>query len=182
MLYKGKVPTDSFGKVELGFKGKKVAISTKNADTTFISIGIIDNSLMDVASVEVPSSGSGSSNSETQQLEDILEKPVINKLISVDLLNNITIEKFIFSKDDSMLAVNYINDNNIRRVNIYSSDDGGPVETDFKKTFDEDKYNIEGKSFDEDKFKFKVYLNDNLKDDKVGEYELSLKTLELKKL
>ena len=180
MLYKGKVPTDTFGKVSLGFRGKKVAISTKNNDTTFISIGLIDDSLMKEAGVEVAPLSSGSS--DTEALEDILEKPVISKLISVDLLEDINIDKFIFSKDDSNLAVNYKNDKDIMRVNIYSSDDGSPIETNFKETFSEDKYNIEGKSFDEGSFKFKVYTNDQSEDDRVGEYEVNLKTLELKKL
>ena len=181
MLYKQKVPTDNFGKVVLGFNGKKVAISTTGNDSTYIAVATIDDSLMEIASVETAPQGTGSSNVESQ-LQDTLERPVISKLISMDLLKNVTVEKFIFSNDDSTLAVNYKDNNGGSRVKLYQSNDGSPVTTDFDENFPADKYNIEGVSFQGDVFKFKVNNKENSESSIAGDYEINLGTLEVNKL
>ena len=183
MLYKDKVPTESFGKVVLGFKGQRVAITTKDKDSPYIGIAVIDDSLMEIASIEAaPADAGNEGNSEgTQNMQGYSETPIISELISVDLLKNSEIEKMVFSGEDTMFAVNYKNNNGISRTNIYRSDDGSLVDTDFDKEFPKDKYNIIGKNFEGDKFNFKVTSNNDDKN-KNGQYEINLRTLELKKL
>ena len=46
MLYKEKVPNNSFGKVVLGFTGKKIAISAIDDKNSYICIAYIDDTLM----------------------------------------------------------------------------------------------------------------------------------------
>ena len=177
MLYKDEVPTESFGKVVLGFKGQKVAITTNDNECTYIGVAIIDDSLMEIASIEAAPTDSG--NAEVaQSTQGNLETPIITQLISVDLLKNSEVEKMVFSGEDTMLAVDYKNDQGIIRTNIYRTDDGSLVDTNLSKEFPEDEYNISGNRFDGDKFYFTVSSNN----EKDGQYELNLKTLELKKL
>ena len=46
MLYKEKVPNNSFGRVVLGFTGKKIAISAIDDKNSYICIAYIDDTLM----------------------------------------------------------------------------------------------------------------------------------------
>lgn len=181
MLYKEKVPNNNFGKVILGFTGQKVAISTVDDKNAYILIAYIDDTLMQGGTDEV-SASTGSQNSALSELQDVLEKPVTSKVVSVDLLNDSKINDFIFSKEDDNIAVNYTNKNKIGRLNIYKAEDGESIDTKFDELFNPDIYNIKAQYFDEDKVIFDVYKTDNSMDDITGKYSLDLKGLEMNKL
>lgn len=181
MIYKEKVPSDDFGKVVLGFTGQKVAISTINEKDSYICVVYIDDTLMEGGTDEVLS-GTPSESASLTQIEDITEKPVSRKVVSVDLLSNSKIDDFIFSKEDDNLAVNYKNESNISRVNIYKTEDGELIESNFDKEFPKELYNIKGNYFDGEKFNFSVYKNDNTEDNLTGTYNINIKSLEITKL
>lgn len=181
MLYKEKVPNDNFGKVVLGFTGQKVAISTVNEKDSYICVVYIDDTLMEGGTDEV-SPGTPSQSSSLSEIEELMEKPVSRKVVSVDLLNDSQIDNFIFSKEDDNLAVNYKNKDNISRVNIYKTEDGELIESNFDKEFPKDLYNIKANYFDGEKLNFSVYKNDNTGDDFTGTYDINIKTLEITKL
>ena len=123
MLYKEKVPNNNFGKVVLGFTGQKIAISTIDDKNAFICIAYIDNTLMQNGTDDI-SSSTASQGNQISELQEALEKPITSKVVPVDLLNNVQIENFIFSKEDNDIAVNYKNQSGIERLNIYKADDG----------------------------------------------------------
>ena len=109
MLYKEKVPNNSFGRVVLGFTGKKIAISAIDDKNSYICIAYIDDTLMKSGS-DIVDLNNNSSVALSEGLQEALEKPVTSKVVSVDLLNNCKIDDFIFSKEDDNLAVNYKNE------------------------------------------------------------------------
>ncbi len=184
MLYKDIVPRDSFGKVCLSFTGKRIAITTANNKDSYICIAYIDEALMTSTQ---PGSESGSSEANlgtenTDALEEALEKPIAQKVITVDLLKDSKVTKLVFSEEEDILQINYKNKYNKERIRLYKSDDGSLIQTDLDNMFPEDKYNISNGKFEEDVFKFKVTTTEVQREDLNGDYILDLENLEINKL
>lgn len=181
MLYKEKVPNNSFGKVVLGFTGKKVAISAIDDKNSYICIAYIDDTLMKSGS-DIVDLNNNSSLALSEGLQEALEKPVTSKVVSVDLLNNCKIDDFIFSKEDDNLAVNYKNEKGLNRLNIYKAEDGEAINTKFKDIFNEYIYNIKADYFVDNKVIFDVFKSDQSIDEMTGKYSLDLTNEEMIKL
>lgn len=181
MLYKEKVPNNSFGKVVLGFTGKKIAISAIDDKNSYICIAYIDDTLMKSRS-DIVDLNNNSSLALSEGLQEALEKPVTSKVVSVDLLNNCKIDDFIFSKEDDNLAVNYKNEKGLNRLNIYKAEDGEAINTKFKDIFNEYIYNIKAEYFVDNKVIFDVFKSDQSIDEMTGKYSLDLTNEEMIKL
>lgn len=181
MLYKEKVPNNSFGKVVLGFTGKKIAISAIDDKNSYICIAYIDDTLMKSGS-DIVDLNNNSSLALSEGLQESLEKPVTSKVVSVDLLNNCKIDDFIFSKEDDNLAVNYKNEKGLNRLNIYKAEDGEAINTKFKDIFNEYIYNIKAEYFVDNKVIFDVFKSDQSIDEMTGRYSLDLTNEEMIKL
>ena len=181
MLYKEKVPNTSFGKVVLGFTGKKIAISAIDDKNSYICIAYIDDTLMKSGS-DIVDLNNNSSVALSEGLQEALEKPVTSKVVSVDLLNNCKIDDFIFSKEDDNLAVNYKNEKGLNRLNIYKAEDGEAINTKFKDIFNEYIYNIKAEYFVDNKVIFDVFKSDQSIDEMTGKYSLDLTNEEMIKL
>ena len=181
MLYKEKVPNNSFGKVVLGFTGKKIAISAIDDKNSYICIAYIDDTLMKSGS-DILDLNNNSSSALSEGLQEALEKPVTSKVVSVDLLNNCKIDDFIFSKEDDNLAVNYKNEKGLNRLNIYKAEDGEAINTKFKDIFNEYIYNIKADYFVDNKVIFDVFKSDQSIDEMTGKYSLDLTNEEMIKL
>ena len=181
MLYKEKVPNNSFGKVVLGFTGKKIAISAIDDKNSYICIAYIDDTLMKSGS-DIVDLNNNSSSALSEGLQEALEKPVTSKVVSVDLLNNCKIDDFIFSKEDDNLAVNYKNEKGLNRLNIYKAEDGEAINTKFKDIFNEYIYNIKAEYFVDNKVIFDVFKSDESIDEMTGKYSLDLTNEEMIKL
>ena len=181
MLYKEKVPNNSFGKVVLGFTGKKIAISAIDDKNSYICIAYIDDTLMKSGTARVDLNNN-SSSALSEGLQEALEKPVTSKVVSVDLLNNCKIDDFIFSKEDDNLAVNYKNEKGLNRLNIYKAEDGEAINTKFKDIFNEYIYNIKAEYFVDNKVIFDVFKSDQSIDEMTGKYSLDLTNEEMIKL
>lgn len=181
MLYKEKVPNNSFGRVVLGFTGKKIAISAIDDKNSYICIAYIDDTLMKSGS-DIVDLNNNLSVALSEGLQEALEKPVTSKVVSVDLLNNCKIDDFIFSKEDDNLAVNYKNEKGLNRLNIYKAEDGEAINTKFKDIFNEYIYNIKAEYFVDNKVIFDVFKSDQSIDEMTGKYSLDLTNEEMIKL
>ena len=181
MLYKEKVPNNSFGKVVLGFTGKKIAISAIDDKNSYICIAYIDDTLMKSGS-DIVDLNNNSSLALSEGLQEALEKPVTSKVVSVDLLNNCKIDDFIFSKEDDNLEINYKNEKGLNRLNIYKAEDGEAINTKFKDIFNEYIYNIKADYFVDNKVIFDVFKSDQSIDEMTGKYSLDLTNEEMIKL
>ena len=114
--------------------------------------------------------------------QEILEKPITSKVVPVDLLNNVQIENFIFSKEDDNIAVNYKDKSGIERLNIYKADDGSKISSKLDYTFNKDIYSVKAENFDGDKLIISVYKTDGTNDNSTGKYSLNIKSEEMIKL
>lgn len=176
------MPNNNFGKVVLGFTGKKVAISTIDDKNSYICIAYIDDTLMNGGTDVVDLNSDSQSSQIGGEIQDAFEKPVASKVISVDLINNSEIDDFIFSKEDDNLAVNFRDQNGLSRLNIYKAEDGKAVDTKFNEIFKPEIYNIKAQYFDDDKVIFDVFKSDSTTDETTGKYSLDLKSNEMIKL
>lgn len=181
MLHKEKVPNNNFGKVVLGFTGQKIAISTVDDKSAFICIAYIDNTLMESGTDEITANTNSQGNS-IGELQEVLQKPITSKVVPVDLLNNVQIENFIFSKEDDNIAINYKNEIGIDRLNIYKADDGDIIDAKLDEFFNKEIYNVKAEYFEDDKLVFNVYKSDGISDDITGKYTFDIKDEEMIKL
>lgn len=183
MLYKAKVPNEAFGKVGLSFTGKKVAISTKGQEQVYICVANIEDSITTfVGDNSAASDGNGENT--MSQLEELFEKPIAKKIVSLDLLKDCQINNFIFSKKEDSLAVAYSKGNGVRRVNIYNANEGDIISKAINEEFNEAEYNIDELGFNAEEFIFnvsKVNSTGNA-DEKEGQYSFDIKSYEIKKL
>lgn len=184
MLYKDIVPKQSFGKVCLSFTGKRIAITTTDNKDSYICIAYIDEALMTSAQPgnEGGNSGASLGTENIDVLEDALEKPIAQKLVTIDLLKDSEVTKFVFSEEEDILQVNYNNKYNKERVRLYKSDNGELIQTELDTMFPQEKYNISNGKFEEDVFKFKVTTSEGQQEALSGEYILDLENLEINKL
>ncbi|VYU56384.1 Uncharacterised protein [Clostridium tertium] len=181
MLYKEKVEAEAFGPVALGYKGKKIAISTTGGNKSFLSIAFIEESK---ATQGESTEAKGEEGKTETNLEDILDKPIAKKVVPLDLLDNVKIDNLVFTKEEGFLIVEYVNSNSIKRIKVYNSEDGELVDINFDKEFPEDTYNISLVNFDKDEFKILVsgkLGSKNIKADILGEYTVFIEGKEIKK-
>ena len=183
MLYKAKVPNEAFGKVGLSFTGKKVAISTKGQEQTYICVANIEDSITTFMGDNSATSG-GNGDSTMSQLEELFEKPIAKKIVSLDLLKDCNINNFIFSKKEDSLAVVYSNGNGVRRVNIYNANEGNIISKAINEEFNEAEYNIDEIGFNAEEFIFNVSKakSDGAINEKEGKYSFDVESYEIKKL
>ena len=173
---------DKFGKVCLSFTGKKVAISTTNDSSTYICVANIEDSVHTISESDSSGSALNSPNSsDMSELEDLLEKPIATKVVSIDLLHDVNVNNYIFSAKENTLVVNYSSGGK-KQFNVYNAEEGEIIDSDIKNMFNEEKYETEALVFEGDEIKFKVQSKDNAESNESGEYTFNIETKEIKKL
>ena len=184
MIYKDKVPNEYFGKVCLSFTGKKIAVTTSNNADSYIFIAYIDDTLMASSSQNTSGGETGADieSSNIDELEDALEKPIAKKVVSIDLLKDSIVNKFIFSDQEETLLVGYKNKYHNDRIRLYKSDNGSLIENDMNSMFPEDSFRVYNGRFDGENLKFNVSSSNSGNDELNGDYVLNLKTLKINKL
>lgn len=184
MLYKTKVPNEAFGKVGLSFTGKKVAISTEGQEQVYICVANIEDSITTFLADNSSAAGGSSGDNTMSELEELFEKPIAKKIVSLDLLKNCQISNFIFSKKEDSLAVVYSNDNGVRRINIYNANEGDMISKAINEEFNEAEYNIDEVGFNAEEFIFNVSKvnSEGNSDEKEGKYSFDVESYEIKKL
>ncbi|MGL5353543.1 MAG: hypothetical protein ACRDA5_09500 [Clostridium sp.] len=181
MLYKETSPRDAFGMISLSYTGQKIAISTVGKDNVLITIGYLDESKAAQGSSEGQTSNEAG---QSENLQDLLEKPIAKKIVTVDLLKDVKIQNLIFSQEEDDLIVEYIEKSGVKRIKLYKTEDGKLTKTTLDEMFSAEKYNVVLNSLDKNAIYINVSEVDGSKDiDKnlSGTYKLDLETLEITK-
>ena len=189
MLYKEKVPNAEFGPVSLGYKGKKVAISTINENRAFISVAYIEES----KEAQGASDSQGESSSNTAQesgnvensLEDLVDKPIAKKIVQMDMLNDVTIDNLVFTQEERYLILEYFNSNDVKRIKVYNSSSGDLIDLSFDEILPDDKYSIELIDFKKDEFRVNVTAKEgvnNINEEIPGKYNVDIESKVIKKI
>ncbi|MBU3137543.1 hypothetical protein KPL39_14850 [Clostridium gasigenes] len=181
MLYKEIVPLDEFGTISLSYTGQKIAISTVSKENIFIAIGYLDEGKVVQGSIAGQSSNEAGSS---QELQELLDKPIVKKVVPVDLLKDVKIQNFIFSQEEDELIVEYIEKSGVKRIKIYKTEDGTIANTKIDTMFSAEKYNVVLDGLD----KKAIYINvsaiegkDSINKELLGTYKLDLEKLEMTK-
>ncbi|MGL5085106.1 MAG: hypothetical protein ACRC68_05220 [Clostridium sp.] len=181
MLYKETSPRDAFGMISLSYTGQKIAISTVGENNVLIAIGYLDESK--------PAQGSGEGETsneagQSENLQDLLQKPIAKKIVTADLLKDVKIQNLIFSQEEDELIVEYIDKLGVKRIKIYKTEDGTLAKTTIDEIFSVEKYHVVLNSLDKNTIYINVIEVEGSKDiDKniLGTYKLDLETLEITK-
>lgn len=180
MLYKEEAPADNFGPISLGYKGKKIAISTTSGSRAFISIAYIQES-KETQGSSPKGEGAGNTNqqssNEENNLEELADKPIAKKVIPLDMLNGVKIDNLVFTHEERYLIAEYINSSLVKRMKVYNSSSGDLIALNFDEMFPEDKYNIELIDFKKDECRINVIAKSDAKDinsEILGEYKVDI--------
>ena len=170
MLYKEQVVADKFGPISLGYKGQRIAISTIGDNKTLIAIAYINENDKEKGSASIDIEVSSG------DIDGILDKPIAKRVITLDMLENITIKRLVFTKEEEYLIVEYLNDKSNNRINIYNTSNGDIIPINFDLMFPAEKYSITLKDFDENKCIINVESkNNDIRNELLGEYKIDIR-------
>lgn len=185
------IPNKEFTAVNFSYSGEKIALSTFNEDS-FIGIVGIDDSLQTAAGGQSGGAGGqqggqqgGAQGEGGQQGEDIsMEKPIGQKILSLDILKNAKVDYMVFSRDEKVIMVEFTEKGKGSSLNLYETDNGNLVELDIDKKYPSDKYDVVFVSFDKNvmTFEVKAKKGQDLQDPAVGKYQVDLEKFKVKKL
>lgn len=133
-LSKKTVPKGDFDMLSIGFEGDRVAFTLSEDNNTFIAVAMIKE-LEEVAS-KVQEKGDIGTN-----LDEILEKPIAERIVGYDFLEGEVVEKLLFSKEDGELIVQGKKDG-IAGVKIYKNPNGELASLKLDKLFPRLEYSV----------------------------------------
>lgn len=185
------IPKGKFGAMTLDYSGKSLAISTTGGKDTYICVLSIDDSTQtqgggnnqEDGGGEEGSSGAGDKQNLSQGKKMLREKSIANKLVSCDIMENTTLEKMVFSKDEDLLAVQFKKEGN-RLLRVYNTNSGELIKFKFEEEYPINKVNIAFAGFDEETMKYTVTAKEGAKDvsQYVGNWALDLEEFKAAKL
>lgn len=142
-LNKEQVPEGEFGAVTLGFEMNSVAFSIKGEDSSFVGVATVQQVEQAIGTGSSGSAGSGSGvKGDGINIEDILEQPIVDKIMGYDLVNGVVVEKMIFTQDDGQLVVQYSEVDKPDFVRVYGNPNGGLLHLDLEKKFPRGEYDV----------------------------------------
>ncbi|MCY6957998.1 hypothetical protein [Clostridium brassicae] len=179
------VPKTNFGIIEFGYEGTSVAMTTFDSDT-FVSILILDDTMTTQGNNSNPQDQQGAGGQKEKAGGKVLkEVPIGKKVTSCDILTNSKVEFMRFSLDEKYLAIQYIaNDNSKRAIRLYDTSNGDMIPVIFEEEYPLNKVQVILQEFQNEKMKYKVIpkSENDKNNDYIGEWEMDLKELKLKKL
>ena len=138
MINKDTILQGDFSLLSLGFEGNKVAIAVKNDNKEFLAMALVKEAKETAAKTE----GDNSENIDGKDLSGLFEKPIVEKIIPYDLIDNMQIEKMVFTNDDGELIVQ-VNIDGVSRIICYRNPIGELIQIDLDSKFPKDKYQVE---------------------------------------
>lgn len=169
-----------FGTLGFNYNGNYLGLSAQCEDGDYIGVITMDETIT-TANENVD--GNTPKNNIDSLEEMIGEKPMARKIKTLDFLENSTVEKIVFSRDENSIAIQY-DSNGIKRLNVYESDSGKLMDYKIDDTFPREQYSIELYDTVEDGFLADVSAidNTNAKQRIIGRYFLNLKDSKLYKI
>ena len=120
VLAKEDVPNGEFHNLIINYLGDKIGLCVDGDNKSYIALAIIEESKDTIA--EGNQEKSGNSN-DIEKLEDAIESPIINKIVSYDILDGYVVDNMVFSGDNSILVVQLSKDNKTT-IRIYKNPNG----------------------------------------------------------
>lgn len=172
---KEKTPLGTFENLDLGYIGNKIALATKSGDKHYIA----------VVRIGQLNTSSGGTTLQTT-LGDVvteaeLDKPIAQEVVTLDLLTNVSIEKFTFTQNDKFVIVSYV-ENGAKRIKVYDTDGGNLVQHNFDDVFPSNKYNVEISSMWNDDITIQVSNFKDANNELLGYYRINNEKIGIQKI
>lgn len=168
------VPDVQFSKLNIGFQGKYVGMTLSNSNKTLVVLSVISNE-------DGNSKASGKVNSESgEEIEDIFEKPVSQKIIGYDLVNAGKTEKILFTDNDEALVLQVKKEGEGSAVRVYKNATGELMNLEINKKFPSDKYSLDVKKITEGRIYIDVTSLDSNAEDG-GRYVIDIENMDIYK-
>lgn len=135
-----KIPLNKFDKVGISMNGNFVAFSTTDGKNCFVGVAVMEGAKAAFSNNILTAASGGVTDSD---LKKDFGKPTARKIAYFDLLEDIKIEKLVFSEEASALIVQYIGKDNSPQINVYSLPDGDLISLNLDKIFPPDKYTVQ---------------------------------------
>ena len=174
MIDKKEVPQGEFSMLSLGFEGNKVALVVKNDNKEFLALALVKESKATVAKAEA----GDSDKINNKGIDELIEKPTVEKIIPYDIVEDSDIEKIVFTSDDAELIVQ-INSEGVSSLKTYSNPSGELIPIDLENRFPKDKYQVKIDRVNEEGSFIKVIAKDSGEEE---EYSLNLKEMKVIKI
>lgn len=171
MINKEKVPQGEFSMLAIGFEGNKVALAVKNENKEFLALALVKESKDTVAK-----GGQGDSNNVNNiGIDELIEKPTVEKIVPYDLIEDSDIEKIVFTSDDAELIVQ-INSEGVSSLKTYKNPSGELIPIDLESRFPKSKYEVKIDRVNEEGSFIRVTTIDSRESE---EYLLNLKEMKI---
>lgn len=144
------VPEVKFNKVNIGFQGKYVGMTLSDGSKTLVVLSVINNEDSNSKSSTKVTSENG------ENMEDVFEKPVAQKIIGYDLVNAGITEKILFTDNDETLVLQLKKEGEGSSVRVYKNTSGELMNFEINKKFPANKYSLNIKKITEGKIHIDV--------------------------
>lgn len=166
------VPDVNFNHVNVGFQGNSLGLTLSNGEKTLLVYSTIND--IKKSGGEIVSMKSG------ENTEDILEKPVADKIIGYDLINAGSVEKVLFTDNDEALIIQVKEAGKGDSVRIYKNPSGELMDLKLNEKFPSNEYSVGVEKVTEDGIYVKsTGLNGNK--DEEGIYLVDIENKEVSK-
>lgn len=176
------IPRGNFTKVILGFNLNMVAFSVEDEGDTYLGMVTVKEAKETIGANGSSGKEANSSGDNSEEgLDELIEKPEIDKIINYDVIKDGTIEKVYFSEDDEELIVQYLKGDNSKFIKVYNNPSGEVVKLELEEIFKRNEYNVEVESVEGNEIIITATaLGDNKKGE--GSYKIDIKTKKFEKM
>lgn len=181
MLNKEIAVNKEFGRVALSYTGEKIAITTKGDSGVFICSADIERSKETQGSV----TDSDSEDIKGDNIKDLLDKPIAQKITPIDIIKDIEINNISFSELENELIVEYSEKLGYKRVNIYKVSDGEKLDLKLDEIFPKEKYDLSLKGLEKKIVFIDVSVRagaTGVRNEVLGKYKIDLNKLSITKI
>lgn len=177
MVNKKSINNKEFSRVSLSFNGDKVGIVSTDGENIALFLAEVKEEKNTLGENNSDGNKDEDINNIEKNLEEVLETPILKKLIEYDLINNGEVEELLFSKDDGELILQ-IKQNGERIIKAYKNNTGKLIDLNLEKEFPKEKYTLKIECVNDKGLLIQVKNKENLE---VSEYIIDLKANKIKK-
>ena len=159
-----------------------VAFSVEDEGDTYLGMVTVKEAKETIGANGSSGKEANSSGDNSEEgLDELIEKPEIDKIINYDVIKDGTIEKVYFSEDDEELIVQYLKGDNSKFIKVYNNPSGEVVKLELEEIFKRNEYNVEVESVEGNEIIITATaLGDNKKGE--GSYKIDIKTKKFEKM
>ena len=151
-LQKETINIEKFEALAIDSKGNNVGIIAKTNGKYLVTLAQVEDSSQAIGTDDEQGGDTSNDNSGSslidESLEEIMEKPIAQKLIAYDLISVSKIEDILFSDDGGYLIVQTTNGKS-STIEIYKNPDGEKLEMNLKEIFPPEDYSVTVKLINE---------------------------------